>query len=617
MTLPNATFDTDSADFTRGTYNGKTCYVNLDLTRYEKENGCFYVREIYLQESNGSYTLVRIGVGLYDEPASLQSAFARLFTTAGDLKDIWEKTENLITILTDDTAKSSEKSVYSSLYEYIDSAMEYADSTEKAELQLIKNELEVSELISNGTVIIKECKKTAQKAAKAADDPAILLPDQIGDKMDECFDAMANVSKSVEDRGLRSALDKLFKKKGGKDSLLERIEKKMNNDYKQSKATFRGRYSIDPSGYVYEAVESNRISGVTATIYYRETMDAKEIRWDAEEFDQMNPLYTDEDGCYAWDVPEGFWQVRYEKDGYEAASSEWLPVPPPQLGVNVGIVSTASPTIKMANAYAEKIEVVFTQYVDVDTVNDENIRFEADGSAISGAWQAVDATQSPEDATLATTFLFIPDDELTSATVNCSASNVNNYAGRAMEDYSKTVSVTLDIKSVQVEESVQIDYQESKTISITATPAAAASGKRVNLTCGDTFILSVDQSAVFNQSGTATFKITSLLPGATTVAYEIEGTTHTGVISVSSSEIVEEPEPEPEPEPDVTLGDVNDDDEIDANDLAIIINYIVNHIEISGDALKAADVNNDDAVDANDLAVLINYVVNHVPIAKK
>ena len=65
------------------------------------------------------------------------------------------------------------------------------------------------------------------------------------------------------------------------------------------------------------------------------------------------------------------------------------------------------------------------------------------------------------------------------------------------------------------------------------------------------------------------------------------------------------------------MGDVNGDDEIDANDLAIVINYIVNHVAISGDAAKAADVNGDDEIDANDLAVLINYIVNHVPIQKK
>ena len=307
---------------------------------------------------------------------------------------------------------------------------------------------------------------------------------------------------------------------------------------------------------------------------------------------------------------------RYEKEGYEAAYSEWLPVPPPQLDVNVGIVSDSGPEIRMINAYAEAVEVVFSQYVDSKTVSNTNIQFKESETTISGQWTVVNGAQSPSDVgtTLATTFRFTPTDELTSATVNCNASNVSNYAGRVMaSDYSEAVSVTLDIKSIQVEESVQIDYQASKTISITATPPAAAAGKRVLLTSSDSFILSVDQSAVFNQNGSASFKITSLLPGKATISYEIEGTTHSGTISVSS-EVAEEPEPEPE---EITLGDVNGDDEIDANDLAIVINHIVNHVAISGDAAKAADVNGDDEIDANDLAVLINYIVNHVPIQKK
>ena len=50
-----------------------------------------------------------------------------------------------------------------------------------------------------------------------------------------------------------------------------------------------------------------------------------------------------EDGFYRWDVPQGEWQVKYEKDGYETCYSEWLPVPPPQLDVNVGMRQTTSP----------------------------------------------------------------------------------------------------------------------------------------------------------------------------------------------------------------------------------------------------------------------------------
>lgn len=106
---------------------------------------------------------------------------------------------------------------------------------------------------------------------------------------------------------------------------------------------------MDPSGYVYEAVASNRLQGVTATCYYKEMVedmygDLHEniVLWDAAEYAQENPLFTDENGMYAWDVPQGLWQVKFEKEGYQTTYSEWLPVPPPQLEVNIGMVQPHS-----------------------------------------------------------------------------------------------------------------------------------------------------------------------------------------------------------------------------------------------------------------------------------
>ena len=106
------------------------------------------------------------------------------------------------------------------------------------------------------------------------------------------------------------------------------------------------KFSVDPSGYVYEGSEDHRIEGVTATAYwieYDENDDkfwdapdtSKAKLWNAAEYSQANPVRTDSDGKYAWDVPEGWWQVKYEKEGYETTYSEWLPVPPPQTEVNI------------------------------------------------------------------------------------------------------------------------------------------------------------------------------------------------------------------------------------------------------------------------------------------
>ena len=141
------------------------------------------------------------------------------------------------------------------------------------------------------------------------------------------------------------------------------------------------RWAIDPSGYVYEAVESNRLSGVKTTAYYKEKPeDTEAILWDASEYDQKNPLYTDGNGEYAWDVPEGYWQVKYEKEGYETVYSDWLPVPPPQTEVNIGMVSKEKPVLESAVIYADHADLVFSKYMAPDTVSALKLTDEAGNS---------------------------------------------------------------------------------------------------------------------------------------------------------------------------------------------------------------------------------------------
>jgi hypothetical protein len=113
------------------------------------------------------------------------------------------------------------------------------------------------------------------------------------------------------------------------------------------------RWLIDPSGYVYDADNSQVLEGVTVTAYwipYDEsdsdfwnkppTSSQYGTIWEASEYSQQNPLLTDAEGNYAWDVPEGWWRVKYEKDGYETIWSDWMTVPPIQTDVNIGMTST-------------------------------------------------------------------------------------------------------------------------------------------------------------------------------------------------------------------------------------------------------------------------------------
>ncbi len=118
------------------------------------------------------------------------------------------------------------------------------------------------------------------------------------------------------------------------------------------------RWAIDPSGYVYDLTTGEKLHGAIVTAYwvpydgtdaaYWDTKPGEEVYgvpWDASEFSQLNPLTTDVSGWYSWDVPEGWWRVRCEMPGYETTWSEWLPVPPPQMEVHIGMTALPQQTI--------------------------------------------------------------------------------------------------------------------------------------------------------------------------------------------------------------------------------------------------------------------------------
>ena len=54
---------------------------------------------------------------------------------------------------------------------------------------------------------------------------------------------------------------------------------------------------------------------MTPTVYYQDPESGQAVLWDAAEYDQINPIITGPDGSYAWDVPEGLWQVKYALEG--------------------------------------------------------------------------------------------------------------------------------------------------------------------------------------------------------------------------------------------------------------------------------------------------------------
>jgi len=162
---------------------------------------------------------------------------------------------------------------------------------------------------------------------------------------------------------------------------------------------------IDPAGYVYEAVASNRVEGATARVYYLDSETDAETYWaEAEYYGEVNPQITDETGEFSWYTPIGRWKVRVEKDGYLPADSEadpaavdgWLPVPPPQLSVYIPMVSTAAPTVESAAVASNVAVVIFSQYMDIAKLNGL-LGVTQDGQAVEVEFAFSDAEESPTE----------------------------------------------------------------------------------------------------------------------------------------------------------------------------------------------------------------------------
>lgn len=108
---------------------------------------------------------------------------------------------------------------------------------------------------------------------------------------------------------------------------------------------------MDPSGTVISGSLDNPVPGATVTLYYGgdgENPDAANADvFDMTNYGQVNPQVSDALGNYAWNVPEGWWQIvaTYELNGKTYTSkSEWLHVMPIQEGVNLDLnLPTANP----------------------------------------------------------------------------------------------------------------------------------------------------------------------------------------------------------------------------------------------------------------------------------
>lgn len=273
----------------------------------------------------------------------------------------------------------------------------------------------------------------------------------------------------------------------------------------------------DPSGYVYEAVPTNRIEGVKSTIYYNE--DELPIQWNAEEYGEINPQITKDDGLYAWDVPQGNWKVVFEKEGYETTQTDWLPVPPPQLEINIPMSQAVAPYVEKAIGAESGITLTFGKYMKPKTLEkNSRILVTCNGESIKGDLELLNPEENPfNNEEYVSKIKFVPNKSFktTDDVVITVKKEVESYAGKQMaEDFVQRVKIESEITEITCDSLMAVDYQGTGVLEMSVLPASAAKGKTVQVTSTSSMIATTDvQKVTLDSEGKARITVSGGLPG--------------------------------------------------------------------------------------------------------
>jgi hypothetical protein len=285
----------------------------------------------------------------------------------------------------------------------------------------------------------------------------------------------------------------------------------------------------DPSGYVYEAVPSNRLQGVTASVYYETEEEniygeciKKTVLWDAENYEQINPQITDEFGQYSWFVPQGLWQVKYEKEGYETVYSEWLPVPPPQLDVNIAMTQVSQPEVRDVKGYESDIHIEFNKFMQPATLAPDSVGITHNGEPVSGSVEFLNIEND-----FVSKIRFVPETPFAvgDEVILTVKHDVQSYAGIAMaEDFVATVPIRAKIHTVKADSTIAVLLNEQEYIEVSVFPAAISSGRKITARTVSSSIAEIDKEAFLDASGKALLAVRGELPGVTVTYISVDST---------------------------------------------------------------------------------------------
>ena len=332
---------------------------------------------------------------------------------------------------------------------------------------------------------------------------------------------------------------------------------------------------MDPSGFIYEAVEDNRISGVVTTVLFLDKGDAPDAAtaklsdnwqvWDAEWYLQENPQLTGDDGRYAWDVPEGWWMVQCVKDGYLTAYSDALSVPPPQFDINIHMTKLKRPEVEKAvwGNGGRYVDIYFSKYMDVEFFTGKANAIsviDMNGNSISGsaifAIPEKAGNTGDNDLKLTKVIRFIPVKELTTGksyklTVNKA---VTDYADFTMtDDYMTTGGIParaalaeITVRDLMVRPNKDITQAVSEAIHFTAADPDDQNmlDKRVRFNSSNNNVVKLmeDGKVVSVGEGTAQITVTSIDDASKTAVFTITSAYPPRAVNVTHMAIKDENE---------------------------------------------------------------------------
>ena len=251
---------------------------------------------------------------------------------------------------------------------------------------------------------------------------------------------------------------------------------------------------------------------------------------------------------YRWDVPQGEWQVKFEKEGYETTYSGWLPVPPPQLDVNIAMTQLAQPEVNGAKAFDQGVEIEFDKYMMPESLTTDNIIVQKNKQPIEGTIVLLDeekADEGKKTVSYASKIRFeVPEGQELTSTDKIQLTikkAVKSYAGVSMEeDYSQEFDVLPIVREIVADaEEINVTYGGERKLTVAAKPADAAKGKKLTVESLSESIVKIvktdDKPLVLelDQNGQAELSVTGELPGSTVLAFTMKDSDVKGQIKVN------------------------------------------------------------------------------------